>query len=47
MSQDRYIAAIEIGSSKITLAVGRTGADGRLYLLAVEQEKPWSVSATV
>lgn len=38
MSQDKYIAALEIGSSKITLAVGRAAADGRLFIVALEQE---------
>ncbi len=38
MSQEKYIAAIEIGSSKITVAVGRASADGRLSIVAVEQE---------
>lgn len=39
MSQDKYIAAIEIGSSKIVGAVGcLSGSTGRLNILAVEQE---------
>lgn len=39
MSQEKYIAAIEIGSSKITVAVGRAGTEGRLSIVAVEQER--------
>ncbi len=38
MNQEKYIAAIEIGSSKISVAVGRTTPDGHLYIIAVEQE---------
>ncbi|MCM1318889.1 MAG: cell division protein FtsA [Muribaculaceae bacterium] len=39
MSQEKYIAAIEIGSSKIIGAVGRyTYPAGRLDVIAVEQE---------
>ena len=38
MSQEKYIAAIEIGSSKITVAIGRAGSGGRLSIVAVEQE---------
>ncbi len=40
MTQDnKYIAALEIGSSKIIGAVGVTRAPGHLEILAVEQEK--------
>lgn len=39
MSEERYIAAIEISSSKIIAAVGRTYGEGQLEVLAVEQEK--------
>lgn len=39
MSQERYIAAIEISSSKIIAAVGRTPSEGHLEVMAVEQEK--------
>lgn len=39
MSEERYIAAIEISSSKIVAAVGRTAGNGGLEVLAVEQEK--------
>lgn len=35
---ERYIAAIEISSSKIICAVGKTRGDGNLEVLAVEQE---------
>jgi len=38
MNKEKYIAAFEIGSSKITVAVGRAGDDGRLSIIAVEQE---------
>lgn len=38
MSQEKYIAAIEIGSSKIIGAVGRYNRSGRLDVIAVEQE---------
>lgn len=38
MSQDKYIAAIEICSSKIVGAVGRVMQGGKLDVIAVEQE---------
>lgn len=37
MSEQRYVAAVEISSSKIIAAVGRTDGRGRLDVLAVEQ----------
>ena len=39
MTNDRYIAAIEISSSKIIGAVGRTHQSGRVDVLAVESER--------
>lgn len=39
MNQPRYIAAIEISSSKVIGAVGITRAAGQLEILAVEQEQ--------
>lgn len=36
---DRYIAAIEISSSKIIGAVGRLSAEGRLNVIAVEKDR--------
>jgi cell division protein FtsA len=39
MNDDRYVAAIEISSSKIVAAVGRMYADGRLDIIATKQEK--------
>lgn len=39
MSEQRYIAAIEISSSKIIAAVGKTRGDGQLEVIAIEQEK--------
>lgn len=39
MSQDRYVAAIEISSSKIMAAVGKMYSDGHLNIIATEQEK--------
>lgn len=39
MIDDRLIAAIEISSSKIIAAVGRSSGEGRMEVLAVEQEK--------
>ena len=39
MNDDRYVAAIEISSSKIIAAVGRMYADGRLEVIAVDQER--------
>lgn len=44
MSEERHIAAIEISSSKIIAAVGRTHGDGKLEVVAIEQEK--AVDAT-
>ena len=44
MSEERHIAAIEISSSKIIAAVGRTYGDGKLEVVAIEQEK--AVDAT-
>ena len=39
MATDRYIAALEISSSKVIGAVGAIGKSGQLEILAVEQEK--------
>lgn len=39
MSEERYIAAIEISSSKIIAAVGKTVGEGRIEVIAVEHEK--------
>lgn len=39
MSEERYIAAIEISSSKIIASVGKTAGEGHLEVIAVEQEK--------
>lgn len=39
MNEDRYVAAIEISSSKIIAAVGKMHADGSLDILASEQER--------
>ncbi len=39
MSEERYIAAIEISSSKIIGAVGRVHSSGQVDIIAVEQEK--------
>lgn len=39
MSEERYIAAIEISSSKIIGAIGRTDTAGQVDIIAVEQEK--------
>ncbi|MDE6399277.1 MAG: cell division protein FtsA [Muribaculaceae bacterium] len=39
MSEERYIAAIEISSSKIIAAVGKTYGEGHLEVIAIEQEK--------
>lgn len=39
MSEEKYIAAIEISSSKIIGTVGRMQPGGRLDVIAVEQEK--------
>ncbi len=39
MNDDRYIAALEISSSKIIGTIGRTHGAGQLDVIAVEQEK--------
>lgn len=39
MDGDRYIAAIEISSSKIIGAVGKVSADNQLHIIAIEQER--------
>ena len=39
MSEDRYVAAIEISSSKIIGVVGRANRNGQVDIIAVEQEK--------
>lgn len=39
MNDDRYVAAIEISSSKIIAAVGRMHSDGQLDVIATEQER--------
>lgn len=39
MSEERYIAAIEISSSKIIAAVGHTSGERQLEVIAMEQEK--------
>ena len=39
MATDRYIAALEISSSKVIGAIGALGKSGQLEILAVEQEK--------
>ena len=39
MNQDRYVAAIEISSSKIVAAVGKMHDDGSLDIIATEQER--------
>lgn len=39
MKKEKYIAAIEISSSKVIGVVGVTGNSGQLQILAVEQEK--------
>lgn len=39
MNKDRYIAALEISSSKVIGAVGIAGRSGQLEIIAVEQEK--------
>ncbi len=39
MATDRYIAALEISSSKVIGAVGAVGKSGQLEILAVEQAK--------
>lgn len=35
---DRYIAAVEISSSKIIASIGRTSAEGQLDVVAIEEE---------
>ena len=39
MDENRYIAAIEISSSKIIGCVGKVTPDGQLHIIAVEQER--------
>lgn len=39
MKEDRYVAAIEISSSKVIAAVGKLHSDGKLDIIATEQEK--------
>lgn len=39
MNDDRYVAAIEISSSKTVAAIGRMHEDGRLDIIATEQER--------
>lgn len=39
MNEERYVAAIEISSSKIIGAIGRTRGAGQLDVIAVEQER--------
>lgn len=39
MNDDRYVAAIEISSSKIIAVVGKMHADGRLDIIACDQER--------
>lgn len=39
MDEDRYVAAIEISSSKIIAAVGKMHTDGSLDIIASEQER--------
>lgn len=39
MTNDKYIAALEISSSKVIGAVGIVGKSGQLEIIAVEQEK--------
>lgn len=39
MNEDRYVAAIEISSSKIIAAVGKMHPDGRLDIIATDQER--------
>lgn len=39
MNDDRYVAAIEICSSKIIAAVGKMCSDGRLDIIATDQER--------
>ena len=47
MTEDRYVAAIEISSSKIVAVVGKIRPDGQLCIIASEQEKKgWKACAT-
>lgn len=39
MTEERYIAALEISSSKIIGIVGKTNGSGRLDVIAIEEEK--------
>lgn len=39
MNNDRYVAAIEVSSSKIMAVVGKAGEDGHLDIIATEQER--------
>ncbi|MDE7180673.1 MAG: cell division protein FtsA [Muribaculaceae bacterium] len=39
MNDERYVAAIEISSSKIIASVGKMHSDGRLDIIATEQER--------
>lgn len=39
MTNDKYIAAVEISSSKVIGAIGRVSADGRLNVIAIEKAK--------
>ena len=39
MNDERYVAAIEVSSSKIIAAVGKMHSDGRLDIIATEQER--------
>ncbi len=39
MATDRYIAALEISSSKVIGAVGAAGKSGQLEILAIEPKK--------
>ena len=39
MATDRYIAALEISSSKVIGAIGVMGRSGQLEILAVERER--------
>lgn len=39
MNSDRYIAAVEISSSKIIGAIGKTRGNGDLDIIAIEEEK--------
>ena len=39
MKQDKYIVAIEIGSSKIIAGVGTVDNNGKISIIATEEEK--------